>query len=98
MPLIGGFLTDERVADLRAAATRGVLSRKEELLETLEDAVREGLDIGELVEHKVAAFEVARLERIILDVAARELRSIEILGGFLGLAVGLAQAAILTIV
>ncbi|MEZ6018021.1 MAG: DUF445 family protein [Planctomycetota bacterium] len=97
LPLVGAFLTEERVKDLRAAAARGVLSRKDEVLAGIETAVRDGIDVRQVVERKVAAFEVTRLETLILEVASRELRSIEVLGGFLGLAVGLAQAAVLTI-
>ena len=98
MPLVGVFLTEERVGDLRAAAVRGVLSRKTEILQGIEAAVREGVDIRQIVEEKVAGFEVSRLESLILEVAARELRAIEVLGGVLGLAVGLIQAALLALV
>ncbi len=98
MPFVGAFLTDERVGDLKAAAVRGVLSRKAEILQGIEAAVRDGVDIRQIVEEKVAGFEVSRLESLILEVAARELRAIEVLGGVLGLAVGLIQAALLALV
>ncbi len=97
MPFVGAFLTDERVKDLRAAAARGVLARKDEVLAGIEAAVRDGIDVHDIVERKVAAFEVQRLEALILEVASRELRAIEVLGGVLGLAVGLVQAVILTL-
>lgn len=97
MPFVGGFITEERIRELRAAAVRGVMTRREDVLEGVERAVREGIDVQEVVERKVAAFEIARLESLILEVASRELRAIEVLGGVLGLAVGLAQAVILTV-
>lgn len=97
LPLVGAFLTQERIEDLRAAAIRGVVSRKDEVLAGIETAVRDGIDVQAVVERKVAAFEVTKLERLILEVASRELRAIELLGGVLGLVVGLVQAAILTI-
>lgn len=97
MPFVGAFLTDERVRDLRAAAVRGVMSRKDEVLAGVEAALRDGIDVHAVVEEKVAAFEVGRLEALILEVASRELRAIEVLGGVLGLAVGLVQAVILTL-
>jgi len=98
MPFVGAFLTDERIADLKAAAVRGVMARKEDLLAGIEAAVRDSVDVRQIVEEKVAAFEVSRLEALILEVAARELRAIEVLGGVLGLAVGLVQAALLAAV
>lgn len=97
MPFVGAFLTEERVKELRAAIVRGVVGRKEEVYAGIEAAVRDGIDVHAVVERKVAGFEVARLEALILEVASRELRSIEVLGGVLGLAVGFAQAAILTL-
>lgn len=98
LPFVGAFLNDERVADLRAHAVRGVLSRKDEILAGIEKTMREGLDVRDVVERKVAAFEVSRLETLILEVASRELRSIEVLGGVLGFVVGLAQAAVLALI
>jgi uncharacterized membrane protein YheB (UPF0754 family) len=97
MPFVGAFLTDDRVKELRAAIVRGVVGRKEEVYAGIEAAVRDGIDVRAVVERKVAAFEVAKLEALILEVASRELRSIEVLGGVLGLVVGFAQAALLTL-
>jgi len=97
LPLVGAFLTADRVKELREAAVRGVVSRRTEVLASIETAVRDGIDVQEVVERKVAAFEVERLETLILEVAARELRSIEVLGGVLGFLIGLAQAAVLTL-
>ena len=48
-----------------------------------------------IVEDKVAAFPVERLESLIVEVASRELRAIEVLGGVLGAAIGLAQAGLM---
>ena len=95
LPLVGGFLTDERVADLRESLVRGFLENEELLLEEIERAVEEGLDVQALVREKVAAFPVEQLEKLVLEVAARELRAIEVLGGVLGLLIGFIQVAVL---
>ena len=50
-----------------------------------------------LVTAKVAAFPVERLEELILQVASRELRAIEILGAVLGLLIGLVQVLLLAL-
>jgi len=91
MPLIGGFLTDERIADLRGAVAKSVMRNREILLTHVEWALEEGLDVHEVVRSKVAEFEIERLEALVLEVASRELRAIEILGGVLGLVIGVAQ-------
>lgn len=95
MPLVGALLTEERVGDLRAQAVKGVMEQRAVLVEGFQEALDEGLDVHRIVEEKVASFPIARLEALIIEVAARELRSIEVLGGVLGALIGLAQAALL---
>lgn len=95
LPLIGGFLTKERVDDIKASLVKGILERRATILEHLERAVEEGLDVADVVERKVADFSVERVESLILEVARRELRAIEVLGGVLGLVIGTGQVALL---
>lgn len=96
LPLVGGFLTDERVADLRSSLARGLVDGGQ-LERLLERGLDQGLDVGELVASRVRAFPVARLEELVLQVARRELRSIEAWGAVLGALVGVAQAALLSL-
>jgi len=96
LPMVGAFLTDERVGDLRRRFVDGILEDTDGLVEVFERALESGLDIERLVREKVAEFEVAKLESLVLEVASRELRSIELLGAALGGLIGLLQAALLT--
>lgn len=96
-PLVGRILTEERAADLRQAALRALLRRRELMFDGLERAVEQGLNVREMIAEKVATFPVARLQELVREVAARELRTIEILGGVLGLLIGLAQAALIAV-
>jgi len=95
MPLVGALLTDERVGDLRTQAVKGVMEQREILVEGFQEALDEGLDVHRIVEEKVASFPIARLEELIVEVAAKELRAIEVLGGVLGALIGLIQAGLL---
>ena len=95
LPLIGGFLTDDRVADIRKSIVDGIMKHKGTILAQLEEAVEEGLDVQTLVEEKVASFDIEKLESLVLEVARKELRSIEVLGAVLGLFVGVAQVFLL---
>ncbi len=97
MPFVGGFLTDERVADLKRSIARNVARDKERLLLQIERAIQDGLDVQAIVTEKVAAFPVPRLEELVLEVANRELRTIELLGGVLGVAIGLLQVLVLAL-
>jgi len=95
LPLIGGFLTEERIVDIKQSITDSIMEHREEVLDEVEKGLSKGLDVPQLVEEKVAAFEVLKLERLILEVASRELRAIVVLGGLLGALIGLAQVGFL---
>ncbi|MBM4059854.1 MAG: DUF445 family protein [Planctomycetes bacterium] len=91
LPLIGGFLTEERVAAIRESIVQGIMAHKEAVLDEVEKGLAAGLDVPALVEKKVASFAVEKLEALIFEVASRELHAIEVLGGVLGAIIGLAQ-------
>lgn len=95
LPLIGGFLTEERVRDIRNSIVQGIMAHKETVLDEVEKGLSKGLDVPQLVEKKVAGFAVEKLEKLILEVASRELKAIEVLGGVLGALIGLLQVAFL---
>ncbi len=96
LPLIGGFLTQDRIESIRSSLLEQVAANKDQILDRVESAIEEGLDIQELVREKVAAFPVEKLESLVLGVASRELRAIEALGLVLGAIIGVAQAALVT--
>src|SRR5262245_2203094 len=91
LPLIGGYLTEARVADLRHAIVQSVMVHRKAMLDEVEKGLSKGLDVPRLVETKVATFAVEKLEALILEVAGRELRAIVVLGGVLGALIGLLQ-------
>jgi uncharacterized membrane protein YheB (UPF0754 family) len=62
------------------------------------ERVEHRLDVSEIVRAKIEAFDLSKLEAIIYEVSARELKTIEILGGVLGFLVGLGQVAIMMLV
>ena len=94
LPLIGGFLTEERIGDIKAAIQKSVMAHKQTILDEIEKGLVKGLDVQKMVEQKVAAFPVQKLESLILEVASRELRAITWWGGVLGALIGLLQVAV----
>ena len=95
LPLIGGFLTEERIEDLRKSIISSLVEHKGKIMDKLEAALEKGLDVQALVTDKVAAFPLDKLEALVLQIAAKELRAIEILGGVLGILIGIGQVALL---
>ena len=96
LPMVGGFLTEERVGDLRRRFVDGLLEDTGGLVDVVERGLEQGLDVQRLVREKVAGFPVERLEALVLEVASKELRSIERLGAVIGGLIGLMQAALLS--
>lgn len=78
--------------NLIVAESEGFLA---DLGERLRDLLKDRLKVGELVESQLAALDLGGLERLVVSVAARELRHIELLGGILGFAIGLIQVLIM---
>ena len=95
LPLIGGFLTDERIDEIHKSIADGILKEKGQILAKLEDALENELDVRALVTEKVASFPIRELEHLIFKVASRELKAIEVLGGVLGVILGLCQVGLL---
>lgn len=95
LPLIGGFLTEDRIADIKQSITDSIMDHREAVLDEVEKGLSQGLNVPKLVEAKVASFEILKLESLILEVANRELRAIVVLGGVLGILIGLIQVGFL---
>src|SRR5690606_31692867 len=71
LPLIGSFLTEARVGEIRESIVAGIMEHKDAVLDEVEKGLEKGLDVPALVEKKVAAFSVEKLESLILEVASR---------------------------
>lgn len=81
--------------DLRNSIVEGIMTHKDTVPTDEVEKGLAGLDVPDLVEKKVANFAVEKLEALILDVASRGLRAIEVLGGVLGVLIGAAQVGFL---
>ncbi len=66
----------------------------DEALSKLEEYLSEKISIQELVENKLKLLNMDELEALVVKVAARELKHIEIIGGVLGFLIGLIQMAL----
>ena len=61
----------------------------ERVLEIMAKYLSQHIPVQAMIEHKLASFDVAEAEEIILSVAGRELKMIVLLGGVLGFMIGL---------
>jgi len=93
IPLVGGFITDQRVAGIRDGILRRLVAAQPELIKRFKAVAAERLDVAALARSKLAALDLDRLEAIVDQVASREMRAIEWWGLVLGALIGAVQAA-----
>lgn len=97
IPLVGGFITEERVRPIRDGIMRRLVAAQPEVIAGFKRAAKERVDIAAIARTKLAAFNLDRLEGIVQHVANRELRAIEWWGFVLGALIGLVQAAVINL-
>lgn len=98
IPLIGSFVTQERIAGIRDSVLRQLAEKQPVLIARFKQILKEKIDIGKIAKEKLAAFDLNRLERIVNQIASKEFRAIEWWGLILGGLIGVAQAGILALV
>ena len=69
-----------------------------ELTEKLTHKALEAIDIREIVEDRINAYDFEKIEEITLKIAQNELKHIEVLGGVIGFLIGLLQGAIVLLI
>lgn len=77
------------VLDILQKETPEMINR---LLGDLSVKMKEEIDFSQMIQEKINSYDLHELERVILLIASRELKHIEILGAFLGFFIGLVQA------
>jgi uncharacterized membrane protein YheB (UPF0754 family) len=97
-PMIGMFVQGPLLDQVKGMLRDQMTERFPQFMERVVDRVEHKLDVSEIVRRKVEAFDLTKLEAIIHEVSARELKTIEVLGGVLGFLVGLVQVGIMLVV
>ena len=97
-PMIGMFVQGDLLVQVKDMLQQQMLAKFPEFMGRVVDRVEHKLDVSAIVQQKIEAFDISKLESIIYEVSARELKTIEVLGGVLGFVVGLAQVALLSAV
>ena len=92
---MASFLPGDLVDRIKLRIEQELFSFVEEMGHDLHGVLGSKLDVKGKVRERIMNFELDQMEQLVLKVARKELRHIEILGGFLGLAVGLVEAGLL---
>lgn len=68
----------------------------EELTEAMVHKATTSISVSKMIEEKISLFELDEIEQMILRIAKKELKHIEMLGGVLGFIIGIIQGLIVT--
>ena len=94
IPLLGGFVNDSTLAKFEVMAIAGMKEEAGPLMEKVATEFESSVDLKQMIEDNIAAFDLERLEGIVNQVAKREFRTIERLGAVLGFVIGCVQVAL----
>jgi len=94
IPLLGSFINDGTLAKFEVIASASMKEEAGPLMEKVATEFEASVDLKQMIEDNIAAFDLERLEAIVNEVAKREFRTIERLGAVLGFVIGLVQVAL----
>jgi uncharacterized membrane protein YheB (UPF0754 family) len=92
-PMVGMFMQGPLLDQVKGLLRDQMAEKFPLLIERVVERAEDKLDVSEIVRSKIEGFDLTKLEAIIHEVSARELKTIEVLGGVLGFLVGLVQVS-----
>lgn len=95
-PMIAGFLNNELKEKIKEVLVSEIISLIPSIGQKMEDIVEKSIDIENIVYKKINDFDFAKLENIILSIASRELKAIELWGAVLGFCIGCFQVFLIS--
>lgn len=94
IPFIGSMVNDSLLAKLHTLAAEEMTREAPKLKARVAAHAETQIDIQRMVQERVDAFELNKLEEVVRNLAGREFRQIEYLGAAVGLAIGFAQVGL----
>lgn len=91
------FVTPDVVSKLSSLLMDDLEKEIPGMIDELFQTVESKLDFRAIIKEKIMGYDLSKLESIIYDIASRELKAIEYLGGVLGFIIGILQLAIIVI-
>lgn len=92
-PLITSFVSPALIQSIRNAILNELVKHLPELMDQVFSSLEKEVNFKQMVIAKIEAFEMEKLEGVVLEVAKKEFRMIELLGAVLGAIIGSVQVA-----
>jgi len=90
-----GLIGREVIRQLKRVLSGLIIEKVQEHKGPLVEKFQDALELKELVSQKVEGFDMEKLESLLMNLIAKELAYIELVGAVLGFLIGLAQMALL---
>lgn len=97
LPLVGNFINESAIESLERMAHEEIGNEAPKLMEKIAGNFENHFDVRSLVQERIEAFELDKLESIVMEVARKEFKTIERIGAVLGFIVGCVQVALIQI-
>lgn len=97
LPLVGNFINESSIESLEKMAHEEVGKEAPKLMEKVAGNFEKHFDVKTLVQERIEAFELDKLESIVMEVAKKEFRTIERIGAVLGFVVGCVQVVLIQV-
>lgn len=94
IPILGNFINDKILAKFETIAAAEIKKEAEPLVEKVATEFELSVNLKQMIENNINAFDIERLEAIVDHVAKHEFRTIERLGALLGFLIGCVQVAL----
>jgi uncharacterized membrane protein YheB (UPF0754 family) len=92
--LLSMFVTTDTIAKLSLVIMDELEKQLPGIIDDMFQKVEQKLDFNIIIRDKIMSYDLSKLESIIYNIADKELKAIEYLGGVLGFVVGLIQLGI----
>lgn len=90
-PFLQLFLNDKVLDEIKLTIKKIVFENKEEVVNFFSSYIEERADFKKIIVDKISNFSLEKTEKLIFDLARKELKHIEIIGAILGAIIGLFQ-------
>lgn len=88
IPMLAMFLNEKMMDKVKEYIKTAIYENREEFIKVFEKKLEENMDFRKIISEKIEAFSLNKLEDLILSIASKELKGIELLGGVFGALVG----------
>lgn len=93
-PLMQFFLTDNVMSEISSTIKNVVMENQDKIIEVFSNYAEDNIKFTLIISEKISSFSLDKLEKIIIELAKKELKHIEVIGGILGGIIGLVECLI----